>query len=67
MKVYGVFKIEIIMLFSHRTLLALYENQAVADGVAKSLNDTNKDSIEEDSYGPIGGCSYVAAELDVIS
>jgi len=64
-KVYGIFKNEMMMPFMHETLVDVYANKATAEALAKDFNDTNPNPMQEDSYGPLEGCRYFVAELEV--
>jgi hypothetical protein len=65
MKVYGLFKCEMIMPFMHETLIDVYARKADAETECKSLNDTNPNPMQEDDYGPLEGCRYFVAELEI--
>jgi hypothetical protein len=65
MKVYGVFKSEMIMPIMHETLIDLYSDINTAKAKCANLNAINNLPFEEDSYGPINGCEYFVAELEV--
>jgi len=65
MKVYGLFKQEMFMPLLHEHLIDIYANKDTAEVLAKDLNDTNPNPMEEDDYGPMRGCKYFVAELEV--
>jgi hypothetical protein len=65
MKVYGLFKQEMFMPIMHETLIDLYSDINTAKAKCVNLNAINNLPFEEDSYGPISGCEYFVAELEV--
>lgn len=65
MKVYGLFKQHVFMPFVHESLVDIYGDKDTVDTVCAGMNATNIDPMEEDSYGPMHGCKYFVAELEV--
>jgi hypothetical protein len=64
-KVYGLFVEEVLMPYIAERLIDVYAREEDAMVEAHRLNKENINPMEEDSYGPLSGCKYFVATLEV--
>jgi len=66
MKVFALFKQEMMMPFMHETLVSLHETGKGAEAAKKVLDESGDyPKIEEDEYGPVSGIKFFVAEIEV--